>query len=71
MKREGDGWRPGVVPSTESVVRGVLQDRGLRRALMLKFLLLHREELAEVGEAFTERVRGYLDGSLRPWAEGK
>lgn len=68
MKREGAEWRPGIVPSTQSVVRGVLQNRELRRALILKLLILHREEMEEVGQGFTDRVRGYLDGTLRPWS---
>lgn len=69
VQRSGTGYLPGEVPSLESVVYGVLGHESLRRALILKLLLLYREELAEVGEAFTERVRGYVEGSLRPWAE--
>lgn len=69
VQRLGEGWLPGEAPSVESVVYGVLGHRQLRRALILKLLILYREEMAEIGEAFTERVRGYLDGTLRPWAE--
>lgn len=68
LHRDGEEWHPGPPPTEDAVIRGILGDEGLRRALILKLLISHREEMEEVGQAFTDRVRGYLDGTLRPWS---
>lgn len=55
----------------DQVVDGILAHQSLRRAVLEQCAKRHIEEYRAVGNDLVSRLSGYIDGTLRPWAQGK